>query len=320
MRRSGLVLLATLVGALALTSCSSPTHRATSPTHSRRMPSLTLSVRVTSGYATVGESIYATTMLTNHTARTLHLTGSCPGQWAAVGLTRRGVPYDPAIEMGDTFCLSRTVIGPGESLSSPTTISTLWDGCGGAGVPACPPFDGAPLLPLGWYTVKVVNTGLPKGTVILPAPHIALVSAINGRLSGPSGPDHRHRHPRRRHRRRAIATSCDRTARAAAPTWSLRGSLQRPLPNEQSSPRGVPVVRDCRPQLPRFVGAAKLHGEQAPGCCMRTSAMNLANFVRLRTSGRRRPRRQEQLVRRRWTRRLGQARRSSWESRTRPCV
>jgi len=68
----------------------------------------------------------------------------------------------------------------------PISVNTTYDGCGHSGVPVCP-YDGFPLLPLGSYTVDVVNTGLPASIDVLPTPTVTLVNAITGKSVGPVG-------------------------------------------------------------------------------------------------------------------------------------
>ena len=182
MRRLVLLLTAVLATCLCLAGCSSST--ASSAPHVR-LPALTFQVRLTSAREAVGNSLNATTVLTNNTKGTLHTYGQCPQQWVEVGLTKPGVSFNPAVPTD--LCFARTVIGPGKSVSMPIKLATIWDGCGGSGVPVCPRFNGAPLLPLGTYEVKVVNLGLPKGTTILPTPDVQLLSASTGRPFGPEG-------------------------------------------------------------------------------------------------------------------------------------
>jgi hypothetical protein len=65
-------------------------------------------------------------------------------------------------------------------------VETTYDGCGAPGEPRCP-HDGIPLLPLGSYSVDVVNTGLPQSIHLLPTPKVTLVNATTGRSHGPIG-------------------------------------------------------------------------------------------------------------------------------------
>lgn len=181
-RRLALLAGAVLAGCLGLTGCSS----STGPGALRaRLPALTFEVRLASTRAVVGNSLDAVAVLTNNSKGILHTYGQCPQQWVAVGLVKPGVSFNPAIP--DDLCFARTVIDPGKSVSTPIKVATTWDGCGGSGVPACPPFDAAPLLPLGTYHVKVINLGLPKGTTILSTPKVQLLSASTRRPFGPEG-------------------------------------------------------------------------------------------------------------------------------------
>jgi hypothetical protein len=134
--------------------------------------------------AVVGTTIHGTAVLTNNTHVRTRIDGEC-GVLVQVGLVRRGVTFDPL--SSGVACFSRFAVSPGHSYSMPITVQTLYDGCGGNGVPPCGSgTHPIPELPLGTYAVKVVSVPLPKGTVVYVPPKVTLSSAT-GRTSGPEG-------------------------------------------------------------------------------------------------------------------------------------
>jgi hypothetical protein len=131
--------------------------------------------RVPMGRALRGEVIY-----TNATRSTLTVTG-CPA--ITIGLARPNLPFDPAVTT--EWCVASTRVAPG-SHRQPITGYTTYTGCGGgpaSAEPSCPRF-GIPLLPLGAYSVKVLTSGLPKGTVVIPPGPVTIVNAQTGSASG----------------------------------------------------------------------------------------------------------------------------------------
>lgn len=179
MRRMALLLVAAVALSTGLASCAANVTGA-ARAHSR----LTLEVHLAATTAIVGNSIAGTAVLTNNTSKPIRTVGVCPESWVEVGLVSHRVSFDPAVSLD---CLGRYEVDPGKSLSTPITVQTMYDGCGGSGVPLCPRGNRFPLLPLGTYAVKVLDVGLPAGTTIVRPPSVALDSASTGRSFGPEG-------------------------------------------------------------------------------------------------------------------------------------
>ncbi len=142
---------------------------------------LTVHIHLYRTRVTAGLNLGGYALLTNNTRKPLALSG-CPDEWLLVGLENASIPFNPAIA---DDCFERTQLAPLTTRRVAISISTIYTSCGGGQAgPPCPKF-GAPELPLGMYAVKVVQLGLPKGTVVAPNTPVTIVNARTGSTSGP---------------------------------------------------------------------------------------------------------------------------------------
>ena len=177
--------IAALASAVVVAVGVTATWTAVSKTTNADAGRLTLQLRLDSSTADAGTQLRGFAILSNGTDRSIPWY-TCPRGAVLVGLTRPGIAFNPAI--ATDACFSKTVLRPRSSLRIAVSIWTGYQGCGGPSqpVPVCP-HDGIPLLPLGSYSVKVLNWGLPPHTAVLATPKVTLVNATTGRSSGPTG-------------------------------------------------------------------------------------------------------------------------------------
>ena len=183
--------IAVLCGLLALSaaailiawSTGSWTQPAASPSHGG---TLTVHIHLDSTHVVAGLNLNGYVLLTNNTRRRLALEG-CPAEWLLVGLQSASIPFNPAIA---DDCFGKTPLGPLQSRRVAVSVSTTYTSCGGGSggpqgpSPPCPKF-GSPQLPLGVYTVKVVQLGLPKGATVAPAAPVTIVNEGKMSMSSP---------------------------------------------------------------------------------------------------------------------------------------
>jgi hypothetical protein len=177
MRRTSALILAFLTGIGALVAWAAPVEAA-SPSAGR----LTLQVRLDATNVVVGTPISGTAIVKNGTSKSVPST-SCPENWVEVGLVGHGAKFTA---FSGNLCFSKRVLKPHSTQTFPVTVETTYDGCGGPAAPRCP-HDGMPLLPLGSYSVDIVNVGLPKSIHTLPTKKVTLVNATTGQSHGPIG-------------------------------------------------------------------------------------------------------------------------------------
>jgi hypothetical protein len=178
MKRTSVLISMLLVASGGLAGCASTTSTA-SPSVGR----FTLQVTLDATRADVGSQISGTEILRNETNKPISWSG-CSEDSVAVGLVGHGATFNPL--SGGTACVGKIVFKPHSSVRFPVTVETTYDGCGHTGVPVCP-HNGIPLLPLGSYSVDIVNFGLPASIHFLPTPKVTLVNATTGRSTGPIG-------------------------------------------------------------------------------------------------------------------------------------
>lgn len=162
------------------TAPTSPVPRTTSTaSHDGFTTTLTLSHTVVSA----GTPIPSVLVIINHTGRAVTFF-SCLGDASLeVGIGSAGIPFNPV--SGAIGCFTR--LGPGRNVFG-ESISTDYQGCGGAGVPPCgsPPIIRP--LPAGTYQTSIVWEQVPHA-VPHPAPlAITLTASREGILQGVAYP------------------------------------------------------------------------------------------------------------------------------------
>ena len=133
-------------------------------------PALTpITIRISLAQTRViaGTSITGEAVLTNTTSKSITVEGCFAGGWPQVGLVNSNITFEPAIPAN--LCLTTIRLPPGPN-RFPFDVVTHYQACvqSGGGSPSTnmPPCTttGAPALPAGNYTTKVITNGLPPGT------------------------------------------------------------------------------------------------------------------------------------------------------------